>query len=71
MEREQIGQANHVHTDNDVSTLDVSVLVPGENDRDKAFVIIDTKDSNGVIVNSLEQWKQLNAFVLRAFNELE
>jgi len=70
MDRRKIGQANHIYSDNDIASIDIHVLTPKEDDRETSFVTIGDENSS-IIINSREQWKQVNAFMLKAFDDIE
>lgn len=65
MGRELAGKANHVHIDDDMSSLDVHVVTV---DDGSIFLSIGEECRDSIIINSLEQWKQLNAIVLKAID---
>lgn len=74
MSRKIIGQANHVYSENDVTTLKICTIIPDEDGqkRDNSFVTIgDSFDNESIIINSIEQWEQVNAFVRKAFDDLK
>jgi hypothetical protein len=67
-----IGKANHVYEDNSLSVLDVSTVALESDSGLSSFVTIANEGrGNNIIINSLEQWKQLNALVLKGFSDLE
>lgn len=64
-----IGQANHIHDDGDISVIKIHTIenVP----RLAPFVTLSNEyDDDSLTISSLEQWKQLDAFVRKAFNDL-
>lgn len=63
------GKANHVHEDGSMSTLDICTVEPEKNERLGAFITIGDSDGNeSIIINSIEQWKQVDAIVRHAFD---
>lgn len=68
MSRELTGQANHVFSEDEITSINVHTLDP-EDKRMKPFVSIGN-DSGSVVIHSLEQWEQLNALVRKAFDGL-
>jgi len=66
-----VGQANHIHMKSgqavDISTLEVSTFefekAPGKFEE----VLTISDGNNSFIVNSLEQWKQLDFIVRKEF----
>ena len=71
MSRDMIGHANHVYDDLSVNTLTVHVIHTGNKDPDFVAIRESGEDGESIIINSREQWKQLDAFVRLAFEELE
>ena len=65
MSRELIGKANHVYPDRSVSTLEVHTI---ETERDIFITIGDADDQESIIINSQEQWQQLDALINTAFD---
>lgn len=69
MSRELTGQANHVFSEDEITSIKVYVIEP-EDERMEPFVSVANESGEGVIIHSLEQWEQLNALVRRAFDGL-
>ena len=72
MPKISIGHANHVHDSKDISSIEISIIQPPRAQRLSSFVTLgsDTGEDS-IIINSLEQWKQIDAFVLKAFDQLD
>lgn len=66
-----IGKANHIFSDGDITALNIQTIT-FDNDNLKPAVTISDEDGNAsVMVNSLEQWEQINTLVRKAFDGLE
>ncbi len=66
MERKLTGKANHVWKDGGITTLDI------HEEFDSVTSYITIANAGGfIIVNSIEQWKQIDALVRMAFDNLE
>lgn len=70
MERTRIGSANHIYSENDITSVDVHTLTPKGNDRETSFITIGD-ENNSIIINSREQWEQVKAFMNKAFDGIE
>lgn len=68
MERELTGKANHVFSEDEITSLDVHSLTPDDG-RSSPFISIGD-DNNSVLIHSIEQWEQLNALVRRSFDNM-
>lgn len=68
-EVELIGIANHIYDDKSLNSLKIK-LFP-KMDKEGGFVTIEDSNGNSVIINSKEQWKQIDALVLKALDNLE
>lgn len=64
----QVGQANHVFKDKDISVLHIDIITPA---GDAPFITIGNDAGESVIISSREQWAQVDALVLKAFDNLE
>jgi len=67
MARELKGMANHVFSEKEITSLEVHILTPP---NEKPFITIGAGEES-IIINSKEQWKQLNAIVLNTLEEIE
>ena len=66
-----IGRANHIYQDGQITSV-VIQTIEFEGEGLRPAVTISNEDGNdSVMINSLEQWRQLNALVLKAFDGLE
>jgi len=71
MPRELIGKANHIHSEDEIASLDVYTIEPDVEDHGiEPFVTVDNEYDSSIVINSLEQWEQLNALVRKAFDGL-
>jgi len=72
MEREFIGQANHVFKNSSITFITVDAVSIGKSEQLESFVSIQKEDSeDSIIIHSIEQLKQLNALVIKAFSWME
>lgn len=72
MSRELIGKANHVFNQDEIVNIDVHLLELEVRPDEEKFVITigDSDGRESIIINSMEQWEQLNALVRKAFDGL-
>lgn len=70
MLRKLTGIANHIHKDKSFSQLEVHELSPDLADRLRPFVTVGAPDRESIIIHSLEQWKQVDAIVRKAFDSI-
>lgn len=64
-----MGIANHIYDDDSYSSINVHAVDPPD-ERENAFVRLGNEYDNFIVINSLEQWEQLNAMVRKAFDGL-
>lgn len=70
MAKELIGKANHVYSRDEISSIDVNILETGEGEQLDEYIITIRNDQDSIIINSIEQWNQLDALVRKAFDGL-
>lgn len=59
---ETVGTANHVHKDKSVSVLNINIIESDEGEGSWVAISEYLSDSS-IVVNSIEQWEQVDAFV--------
>lgn len=68
MPKRTVGQANHVYDDGDISTISINIISGAPCG---SFISLNNAYGGSIIISSREQWKQVNAFMLKAFDEIE
>lgn len=67
----EIGQANHVFENKEVATLTINTIDFDEEDLTDAVTIRNERHDETVMIHSLAQREQMDAFVREAFDDLE